>query len=656
MAACNEASDLEDFSGISSSEREADIELAGAARDGARSGKPLAITAKVNKNLNTLASRRDSLPNKIKQLTSTQRVKSNSFARSKFFSCNIGCCGAKDSTLSREEFSFTSERFGDKRRRHNSISGTENISQGATDTALATFKRIESHKDIESESNSSTTSTYVTASNPERQSTASSNFTLSIYQTARGSTNTNQNKQNSSEPTSEMVSCLGIDQQDEQSQQNDVVLFGSPTITPNTEELEYDQAMIIGDSDAAKQQQPTPACSSKPDEDEFLEEPDEEQLKRILACKRLSEGCNQAHRNLTRKNSLHMMLVDELPPVTEGEPMQHMSHSQAANSSNLEHQSNSSGSTNSLRGSSRKQRSGSQDENSASISSNSLDHRRSSTVSQCSSVLSETTRNQLNFDLSPDLPPDSSLLEANAIGDESADLAVDYPERPTSPEPLSFSDNELRAQSRMSDDIVLEISASPDSTLGDSNDQELMEERLARLTKSCQAETGLEAARAANEIDPVVAKLIDEVSSVVVSQPSLSTKRPASENDPSNPDKSASVEPEKRAGSKSKLPQASRATSGCSRRLSQPINRQTAEARQVSSKTANAIGVCLRDPKLNCSINSTCSSSSLASSSVFSQDIHSSSPTPFPATTSTSSTSTSKAKQTTAISKKGKLE
>ncbi len=98
-------------------------------------------------------------------------------------------------------------------------------------------------------------------------------------------------------------------------------------------------------------------------------------------------------------------------------------------------------------------------------------------MSQCSSVLSESARNQLNFDLSPDLPPDSSLLEANAIS--PTDL-----ERPASPEPSSLSGEafDFRPISRMSHEEL--ILPSPDSTLGDSNDNEVMEEQLERITPS----------------------------------------------------------------------------------------------------------------------------------------------------------------------------
>lgn len=198
-------------------------------------------------------------------------------------------------------------------------------------------------------------------------------------------------------------------------------------------------------------------------QDLVMDEMDEEQLKRILACKRLSEGCNRFNgaNYICRKNSLHMM-GESLAPVTEGEPMRHMPHHM---SQNIESTSSSSVSSGSLRSGGRSSGLGlgpggqiskriSQDDTTASCSSStSLDgprsptRRRSSTVSQCSSILSEGTRQQLNFDLSPDLPPDSSILEANAISPTDFD-------RPASPEPSSLDSSDgcfdMRPLSRLS--------------------------------------------------------------------------------------------------------------------------------------------------------------------------------------------------------------
>lgn len=77
--------------------------------------------------------------------------------------------------------------------------------------------------------------------------------------------------------------------------------------------------------------------------------------------------------------------------------------------------------------------------------SNNSRRRRSSTTSQSSSLLSETSRNQLNFDLSPDLPPDSGILETNALidldtNDSRAELKLDS--RPESPEPPDLAELE----------------------------------------------------------------------------------------------------------------------------------------------------------------------------------------------------------------------
>lgn len=263
----------------------------------------------------------------------------------------------------------------------------------------------------------------------------------------------------------------------------------SPKTTENTNEefnedseslrLQIDHKMASQSQNLSHQ--PLKQQDSEP---MLLDDLDEEQLKRYLAYKRLSEGCNRLNTTFTRKNSLHM--VDELPPLTEGETMKHMSYHL---SQNIESTASSSSSS-SLR-STRQQtlrdlalKRGSQDENNSCSSSTSLERspsrRRSSTISQCSSVLSEGTRNQLNFDLSPDLPLDSSILEANAISPTDLD-------RPASPEPSSLSGDtfDFRPISRLSNEEPM--LASPDSTLGDSNDEEISEEKLKRLTQSYPA-------------------------------------------------------------------------------------------------------------------------------------------------------------------------
>lgn len=303
------------------------------------------------------------------------------------------------------------------------------------------------------------------------------------------------------------------------------------------------------------------------------EDPDEEQLKRILQCKRLSEGCNRFNlpNYLARKNSLHSMMMQEngngglLPPVTEGEPMRNL----PASNNYLHETSNETGSssTSSRSGSvgnrlHLSKRHSSQDAETSCSSSTSLDgkgsptggmqvcgRRRSSTVSQCSSVLSEGTRQQLNFDLSPDLPPDSSILEANAIYSPTAPYGyVDDDERPASPEPEPLSPDalsdgrcslELRPVSRMSlgapfcfeadpeaegNEMSCDLDTSchhqigpnkghsPDSTLGDSRRDEPESGEQTRTTTNSRSER-----RHEEQIRDNLERLISEVSTVKVS-------------------------------------------------------------------------------------------------------------------------------------------
>jgi len=332
---------------------------------------------------------------------------------------------------------------------------------------------------------------------------------------------------------------------------------GSATITPNTEELEDNIGLLgrqefecgeqaetlpktrhqMGSSSSQELEEITANSLLMDEQDMAL---DDEQLRRILTCKRLSEGCNRLNSSfIGRKNSLHM--IEEMPPLTEGETMKHMSYHM---SQNIESAASSGGSSGSLRCSTSRAQSalrdiamkrGSQDENTSCSSSTSLERsptrRRSSTVSQCSSVLSEGTRNQLNFDLSPDLAPDSSLMEANAISPTELD-------RPATPEPSSISGDQFdsRPISRLSHEEPSLALPSPDSTLGDSNDNELMEDHLERLTQSyahhmdtsmivCESQTSEK--KEAIQADPLE-RLISEVSTVVVSARS-SSKRPATE-------------------------------------------------------------------------------------------------------------------------------
>lgn len=178
-------------------------------------------------------------------------------------------------------------------------------------------------------------------------------------------------------------------------------------------------------------------------------------------------------RTLMRKNSIQMIESEKLPSVTEGVAMGRTDNKPEESGSteapiNMQQQQQSAAdlSQQQQRPSSllmqiskqRQQRrqssasSGSQDNVASSSNSLSISppgsasrRRRSSTTSQSSSVLSETSRQQLQFDYSPDLPMDSSLDRANAIdtndsmddGDQSATglrrpLSIS---RPESPEP-----------------------------------------------------------------------------------------------------------------------------------------------------------------------------------------------------------------------------
>ena len=240
-------------------------------------------------------------------------------------------------------------------------------------------------------------------------------------------------------------------------------------------------------------------AADEEEEEEEDDEPqieDEEQLRRILMCKRLSEGCNRMQVALGggggalfgRKNSMHL-IGEELAPVTEGVPMRHMSMHTSNQNVVVESTSSSSRFKFAAGGSLSKRNSQDDGTSGASCSSStSLDgvglacgaqlpsersasgssssgRRRSSTVSQCSSVLSEGTRQQLNFELSPDLPPDSSLLDANAVSPTEFELDSSEQRRPASPEPLLSSSNSsfelLRPTSRLSTGDELEDNMFP---------------------------------------------------------------------------------------------------------------------------------------------------------------------------------------------------
>lgn len=224
-----------------------------------------------------------------------------------------------------------------------------------------------------------------------------------------------------------------------------------------------------------------------PDSDPEPAADDPMRQRRILECRRLSEGLANNVRltsSAARKNSLHMIEGNLLPPVTEGKTMEHISTTDCdnnatnagADSGGSQINNSKSSSRYTLRDFKRNSSFSNEDQQTASCSSSiSLEidtsKRRNSSVSQCSSVLSEGTRNQLNFDLSPDLPPDSTLLEANSIS-PTTDI-----ERPPSPEPsvglfdLEFSRPESRLSNREDDDdgdaataVDADARRSPDST------------------------------------------------------------------------------------------------------------------------------------------------------------------------------------------------
>lgn len=166
----------------------------------------------------------------------------------------------------------------------------------------------------------------------------------------------------------------------------------------------------------------------------------------------IQTACNQQSqtgRSLIRKNSIQMSAdCDKLPPVTEGVVLVDDNYNLPQSTGDLltqQHQNQRSGSLltqiNATKRQSQRRQSnassagGSQDNVASSAnslvsgsppSSNSASsgsrRRRSSTTSQSSSVLSETSRQQLQFDLSPDLPLDSSLTQANALDGESLDV------------------------------------------------------------------------------------------------------------------------------------------------------------------------------------------------------------------------------------------
>lgn len=229
--------------------------------------------------------------------------------------------------------------------------------------------------------------------------------------------------------------------------------------------------------------------------DDSLEGLDEEE-REILRRRKLSGTANRrlsdssalvrliqpSSSRLARKNSIQMIDSEKLPSVTEGVAMRDscgqqigpkgqeqatrpnslrelivISKNQRYSSSIDSSQDNISGartnSTNSLDRSSNSPPSAAGSGNSR--------RRRSSTTSATSSLLSETSRAQLAFDLSPDLPPNSSILDTNAInlGESRSGSQQDDHDRPETPEPPDAEEIERLEHLR---DSPAQLSSTPD--------------------------------------------------------------------------------------------------------------------------------------------------------------------------------------------------
>lgn len=197
-------------------------------------------------------------------------------------------------------------------------------------------------------------------------------------------------------------------------------------------------------------------------------EQDELILRRLLASRRSSEGCAlkySANQFLSRRNSggfasLNQTFDDLLPTVTEGQTMDHEAFCCGSKRTGDDASSGLSSAASSIgnqylcsimdRVNSRylskdditsSSFSSSLDKMDSSSSSSAHYRRRSSTVSQCSSVLSETSRAQLNFDLSPDLPIDSTIIQANMLDVYPRSNSQQLMKRPQTPEPYSGADS-----------------------------------------------------------------------------------------------------------------------------------------------------------------------------------------------------------------------
>lgn len=195
---------------------------------------------------------------------------------------------------------------------------------------------------------------------------------------------------------------------------------------------------------------------------------DELILRRLLASRRSSEGCAlkySPNQFLSRRNSggfasLTQTFDELLPTVTEGQTMDHEAFCGSRRTCSQTGDDGSSGLSSAASSLGNQylcsimdrvnSRYLSKDDITSSpfsslekMDSSSSGHyrRRSSTVSQCSSVLSETSRAQLNFDLSPDLPLDSTIIQANMLDAYQSD-SQHLVKRPQTPEPYSVDSSD----------------------------------------------------------------------------------------------------------------------------------------------------------------------------------------------------------------------
>lgn len=393
---------------------------------------------------------------------------------------------------SRLSSSNSSEKHhSENRRRENLVSKEFSRFNSSKSTPSLNRRSLKSQQSSNTSQTGDQSSSYATAPSAPFLSSSSSNVefpSTSIYETALSNlTQTLNNEQDlghsnltitdNNNMSSEMANLSVEDRQDVSSELYlSASNVGSPTITPNTEGSENIGGLSADEEENIAHQPPdigsSPvACISKEatsrevsrdpktqqcEENVPIESIDLDQTNRSFSVRRLSETNNRSNQSFTRKNSMQM--VTEMPPLTEGQPIRYTSSHSSQNAESAP-SSTSSGSLRQgkhLRDVSKRD---SQDGGVSCSSSTSLERspskRRDSTVSQCSSVLSEGARNQLNFDLSPDLPLETSLLEANSVS------PIDL-ERPNSPEPPSANSDQFdsRPESRLlNEDIICSLSS-----------------------------------------------------------------------------------------------------------------------------------------------------------------------------------------------------